>query len=1702
MYARVLAVLTMAGLVIFGAVTVQAAEATATLLEEPAIADAIAQAMQAGNYAEARQQIDQRIEAGDANADYLWYLKGRSLHYEGKYDEAVAAFDQFADKHADSPWARRVRFAKAASLVRMNGYRRAEEIYRGEAEELLSPARKQSIANVYLEFADRYFEKQDEQTPPDYAKALEFYRQAAEIGPADDRKLDVAMRIARCQQRLNQLDAAIALFQSFVAEYKDDPLAIEATFELGQCYFAAQRWVDARVTWQDLLSRWSTSDSERIAEATYDLALTYQLPQPPSTPALDMGVAAARNFIEKYPQHPWLGKAYLLIAQSYKSVQRIDDAQRALDEFLKDQRNAARDEYPESLFLLGQCQQLRNEFDAALATWRRYLQDFPAHRRWHEAQQAIIDTEYQIAAKARQDRQYDLARNQFEAFLTKYPLDHRISEVMYTLGEMQYQQQRWQAAIDDWRNVVMKFADTDVASRAQYRIAVTYEQHLSQFEKALEEYRKVAKGARVHDAQQRIAQLIAKSMAICTERTFRTDEMPQVKLTCRNLESVTVRVYSIDLETYFRKMHLATGVEQLDVSLIDPDMTFEFQVPNYERYREVVGHIPIEGPDAESNGPSVRVVTVSSDSLEATTLVLRSDLEVVCQSSRDEVFVFAENLRTESPFANVRVLVSDGNKVIEEGTTNEQGIYQKSLNELQTSNDVRIFAVADGHTASNVTLLQGLEVSRGLSEKGYLYTDRSVYQAGQPVNIRGIVRSVADDTYRVDEGHVYELTITDPRNRHVWQESVQLNRFGSFHASLVLPGASVQGTYRVGIADDRGRTYEASFLVQQYTLENIQFTVESDRQIYFRGEPITGKILARYYYGAPLADRAVRYRLGEGRIFTGRTNADGEVAFELETQALHESQVVQFAAELPDHNLSVEVPYVVAAQQFSLAVETSRSVFVSGESWEVVVRAVDAEGKPTSRDVTVKVFQRTNVNGQVGERLVKLTKQATTDAGTGEARIALSLADGGEYAVRAEAVDRLGNPVSGSRIVRISGDDDSTRLRILVDRHAYKVGEVLETQIHWREPPALALVTYQGARVLGYQITKLATGTNTLSLPVTEALAPNFELSVCVMTDPKQPGAGQQQRERNDESSDEAQPTRFHTASAPFQVSRALVVTLTPEFPDGGSHAVPGEILPVRIKVSDPQGRPVEGELSLAMIQQATIDRFGAGRSAIARFFQGEPRQNSVRTSSSITFSYHPDSQRINANVLAELDRLAVAASEAAAIDALPELAELANAPTPAAGIPVEDLFDNGQVAASGTLGGVDDQLFANGVPPQHGGYAGEGMSEGQTWEQLGNNLADGERQQRGRFSAGRYGYGMPANQATDRGEPTPTASKLAIDASESQRRGSIRVNFEDIPRLQQQLRQINRQQGDSYAIALADNGIMAHVNLAAVDDRYLQRIAGQVRDNVTLFTGAGTSETGYWNPAIVTDGNGEALVEIPLSGESLAWHVAVLATTTDTLVGEATTKWLARKDLIGQLKLPAALIDGDTAHVEAHVDDFRANKTPLEVTLVTTIGDRRMEQTKSIGEGDDAIRDVTFVVDVQRPDGTDEKSDVTANFELSIKAADRVEVTQRTVAVEPNGLPVFGMSSGTAQGDTTVWVEFPAFLQGVSRPQLQIAIGPSVEQSLLDVLFGPVLRCGMLNEQVAAQSDSTVSDVMAALALQDLLSSGAEEDHPQQAAI
>ena len=129
---------------------------------------------------------------------------------------------------------------------------------------------------------------------------------------------------------------------------------------------------------------------------------------------------------------------------------------------------------------------------------------------------------------------------------------------------------------------------------------------------------------------------------------------------------------------------------------------------------------------------------------------------------------------------------------------------------------------------------------------------------------------------------------------------------------------------------------------------------------------------------------------------------------------------------------------------------------------------------------------------------------------------------------------------------------------------------------------------------------------------------------------------------------------RFHEASSPFNVARDLRVNVTVKRKDSGGDKQgsssqpprPGEDVEVLITTTDPQGKPVAAELSLAMIEQSLLDRFPGNLAAIQDFFQAGRRQAAVRTTSSITFAYNPATQPINPRLLAEEDRLALAAAE------------------------------------------------------------------------------------------------------------------------------------------------------------------------------------------------------------------------------------------------------------------------------------------------------------------------------------------------------------------------------------------------------------------------------------------------------------------------
>ena len=313
------------------------------------------------------------------------------------------------------------------------------------------------------------------------------------------------------------------------------------------------------------------------------------------------------DFINRFPAHELAGTAHLQIAYSQLHLGHNDEAAATLQRFLKDPRWKDCKELPQARWSLGQVYHGQKKYAEALAVWREYLTRHTAHEAWSAVQQAIIDTEYLVGLEKFEAGDDEAAAKLLAEFMVRYPLDSRNPAILFLFGQIHQRQKKWEAAIADWQRLMTKYPRSEEASHAQYMIARTLEEQLNRYDEAREHYRQVS-GRDAAEAQAALAAITAKSLRVTTQRAFRSSETPQLKLATRNVPSVKVRVYKIDLETYFRKMHGIAGIERLDVSLIDPDTTLEFAVPDYARCKPLTSSIPVPLPDGLKAG--VAAVTV------------------------------------------------------------------------------------------------------------------------------------------------------------------------------------------------------------------------------------------------------------------------------------------------------------------------------------------------------------------------------------------------------------------------------------------------------------------------------------------------------------------------------------------------------------------------------------------------------------------------------------------------------------------------------------------------------------------------------------------------------------------------------------------------------------------------------------------------------------------------------------------------------------------------------------------------------------------------------------------------------------------------------------------------------------------------------------------------------------------------------------
>jgi len=1562
----------------------------------PNLPGPVVASMQEGKYAEAATALERMIAEGKTPDDksYFRFVRGIAERLGGKPAEARATLAAALEADPKGPWASKIRFELAAVELAAGRPAAAEILARAEAETLLAPERKDRLAEVYHAFARRLLKPDDPITPPDPAGAYALLRLARDLAKGEALRASLLFAMARAGQEAASHPAAnpapnqaaavgtmsdpVRDFTAYLAEYPRGADRNLARFHLAEAQLQRGQAVPARLTWTDLARDLASATakapdaalSELRARSLYQISRTFGIPAPGDDISLNLGVAALRRFLADAPAHPKAVRASYEIGAAYLHRGQAEPAIEALTAFLKgDGYRAESDEAKKDLadlsmtatFQVAQALQGQGRFDRAIEGYKGYLAKFPNGPQSADAQRAILDAELQIAADALSREKYAEARAAWAGFVARNPLDSRVPQVLFDSAASLAAEKKWDEAVAAWDALAGKFPGSEPAEHARFEAASVFEVEKGNPAAAIERFRAIAMASWKAQANQRIVVMEGKALTVVTPRAFRSGETAQLQVTTRNLENLTFSAYKLNAEAYFRKKHLLGEVQSLDIGLVAPDAEWTAPVPGYAKFKPVVSTFDLKIPV-----PGIYVVKVTDEkTLQATALVVGSDLDAIVKVSREQILVFAQDMKTGKGRKGARVLVADNSGVILEKTTGDDGVllssWEKPLEGVgpnaPSAETPLKYLILNGADAAGSGLGVPLQVAQGLSPRAYIYTDRPAYRPGHEVAIRGVIREAKDGQYANPAGEVYKLEVYDARGRMLLSKVTTLSPFGTFHESIRLDAGAPVGSYRVRLTRPGVSDFSGGFEVQSYKLEKLDLAFDLPKTVYYRGEPVKAGLIAKYQYGAPAAGRPIEVTLPDGRVVRGLTDATGKFPVEFTTEGFAEEQALRMVARLPGDNVAVAARVMLAIRGFGIGLATSRDVYLDGETFALTATTLDAQGKPTGRELRVSVLKQVAQGGRISEREAS-TAVVTTDAGTGEGRVSLRVEDdrGGAYVVRVAGTDQFGNPIVSDRALTISGKDDEQRLRILTDRQSFKVGETAAVTLHSRSKAGTALLAWEADRILQYRLVPIAEGANAVSWPVDGPQFPNFTLTASRMAGDK-----------------------FDEAKLDIRVERDLRVTLKPTKPAVG----PGDEVEVEITAVDQNGKPAAAEIALALVDRSLLRLYEDKQPPIEPFFHGQTRTGAFATEATNTFRDEPTTRPVSEAVVEEAERqLALSRNDVSRGAVKEELNSM-----------LQYSF-TARDARSGQKAGQAMNAPAPASAPEPAGAIGGARLGGLGRMDAAKSKAFNPR--------GDAGLGVHDAQGSD-----SFGFLNDTDAKDSPFRGR---SYADLAAPQ-----------ESEALSRS------------------RREPAQPRERF--------AETAYWNPAVVTDKDGKALLKFKAPMALSEYRFSAKGVTgADTLVGQATGALVVRKDFFVDLKVPARLTQGDKPRFSAQVHHVGVSGK-VELSLTAYAGERQQVYPRTIEIKADGVDEILFEP-FEVPDAE------SVRLTLTAKAGERSDELVAEVPVRPWGVQVTDSASGSSSNDATVYVGLPTG-RAYEAAELRIEVAPTLRRLLIELALG-----------------------------------------------
>ncbi len=1272
--------------------------------------------------------------------------------------------------------------------------------------------------------------------------------------PGYEDRAGVRLIRARAELKSNRPADARKTLRPFVADggalrgHASRPQALDV---IARAWFAeggeAAAHRGATIARQAIAEKLDADDAATLAFAIGDALLGAGL----TTEALD----AFRSVLANYEAHPLAPRAQSKIASTLEATGRWEPAREA---------------------------------------WRTFVQKYTTDADWSTAQRRIVEIPYARALDLENNDRPDDAIAAYRAFLAEYPAEKQSPAAHFRIGHIEEKAKRFDKALTAYDVVATRYAviARPLAATALFRRAEILREQKVDLTAAMAAYRdllsRFAGFPEARRAQAIVTRLSARELRVETERVFRTAEAGALRLQTRNLGTLTIQAYPIDLAEYARLKHAVGRIESVEVRIIKPAVTWTHAVADYEKYRDHTFTVTLDKLRTLAPRGGAFIVAVRGDDLQARTLVVRSDLTVVLKSAPRQALAFVVDRARDAPAKGVAVTFTAGGKVVGRATTGDDGVAIATFDHAVGRVDA--FAEREKHVAFTGAPA-GKATSFGYRSKAYVYTDRPRYRPGHAVKFKAIARRVVDGVYRSAARRRVDVRVTDSRGAAVYTERTRANEHGSVSGELRLDRDAPLGTYTVRATFD-GNAFDATFEVAEYKKPDMYARVTPKVADPLVGERVDATVDVGYFAGGPAKNAAVRWRAYRtpfsfdrsayqdyAWFFEDRTpKADGD-AGELVAQGSATTDdegrcTIGFDTEQDDRSWRYVVTVEAKGRGRSVA-GGSAALFVTTHAYYAIVRADKNAYQPeetiratvttvTARHEPVSRTGRVELVREAGAKDVVATMPVTTGS-DGRAEVELRAPRGGRYHVRFVGDDRRQGRVTGSATVAVAGDteDLNKQARILAERETYHIGDTAKLMINSPTAPAWALLTFEGERVFRHRVIRLERRSTVIDAAIHGDDAPNVFARVAI------PSARE-----------------LFEAEDELLVFKFLRVTVKADRADYR----PGDEARYTIRATDPSGNPVAAEFSLALVDRSLLAISNETTPAIKPFFYDQKRTRSVNTASSLAFRYRAKTEKIDPDLLG--------------IEARERLEELRKQTREFA----RSETAKGAVAYSGPAGRVPPNNQPGGSPnappspkPARAMAVGGGAG-GKFGGRAGSSRKD-------RRALGRFAADEEAEESLDADSFVDGhADKKVLDALDPALRTALAEK----------------------QVIEADPAVEAALAAVEVRRRFV--------------------DTAAWLPHVVTGTDGSATVTVTLPDNLTAWRAQAIGAGGDALVGAGETVSRVSKPLGARLDLPRFLTHGDHARVSAVVNNNTATEaqcaTRLDVTGATAHGGARRDTT------------------------------------------------------------------------------------------------------------------------------------------------------------